>query len=85
MNTVIDNIIYVNFARTQTTIEKLLESYIDAPNDAITDPFLKQCKSVLTDDDFADLIDAIIDTGFYSVCDEDIQILVDEYYQRLNG
>jgi len=61
-----DNIIYVDFS--QTVIRTAHDRFLDI------------CQESLSEEDYADLLDAIADPDFYDTCDTDIQELVDSYF-----
>jgi len=44
--------------------------------------FLNICKTELCEDDYVDLLEAIISPYYYNKCDEVIQDLVNIYYDR---
>jgi len=70
--TACDNIIYVDFKR-------------GAVVDLAGMDLLDLCMAILSEDDYADLLDAIADPDFYHTCDPDIQALVDGYYGGMDG
>ena len=63
-----NNIVYVNF-KSKAVLD--------------TDScFLEICRSELSEEDFYDLLEAIVNPSIYSDSDEDIQDLVDFYYEH---
>ena len=62
------NIIYVNF-ESNFVLDR-------------NSNFLSLCKTELCEDDFEDLLEAIVNPQCYNECDDDIQALVDIYYEN---
>lgn len=46
--------------------------------------YLEICASTLAEDDYWDLLEAIVDPDFYQAVDEDLQDLVDGYFDSLS-
>jgi hypothetical protein len=66
-----DNIIY-------------LEQIKSVTNNTPANRYLEICRDTLDEADYDDLITAINDPEFYTLCDEEIQDLVDGYYDNLH-
>jgi hypothetical protein len=64
----LDNVIYVNFAARQQIDE--------------SDLFLIICREELCEDDYDELLEAIVDYNRYLECEHDIKELVDIYLNR---
>ena len=64
----LDNIIYVNCAASMTVDQ--------------SDLFLVICREELCEDDYEELLEAIVDQDVYEICDQDIKELVDAYWNR---
>ena len=68
-------IIYVDFKKRRTPEPSVL------PNSVMA--YLRQCRDILVDEDYRELITAIIDPEIYAQCDDDIQKLVDGYFAQI--
>lgn len=68
-------IIYVDFKKRRTPEPQM------SPNSVMS--YLRQCKNVLVDEDYNELLAAIIDPAIYSQCDPDIRKLADGYYVQI--
>jgi hypothetical protein len=61
--------------------------YLDLIKNTTNSPanrFLDICKETLIEEDYDDLIEAINDPEYYNLCEEEIQDLVDGYYDNLH-
>ena len=63
-----NNIVYVNF-KSKFVLDK-------------NSSFLQTCETELCEEDFEELLEAIVNPMCYFECDDDIQSLVDIYYQH---
>ena len=67
-------VIYVDFKKSKNLEPKI-------PANSIMN-YLLQCRSVLIEEDYRDLLAAIIDPAVYAVSDNDIQLLADGYFEQ---
>ena len=72
-----NNVIYADFTTgwRKATIE--LMEQCNLKND-----YLQMCAAVLDEDDYMDLIDAIVDHEFYDESDPEIKQLADKYFEN---
>jgi len=68
-------IIYVDFKKRSTPEPQVLPYSVMS--------YLKQCRDVLVEEDYHELMSAIVDPGIYAKCDEDIRKLADGYFAQL--
>ena len=67
-------IIHVDFRN-----RRILESKLP-PHSVMS--YLQQCREVLVDEDYRELVAAIVDPAIYATSDSDIQKLVDGYFAQ---
>lgn len=71
-----NNVVYVDFSKKWDQAAQAIVDSLSWTNQT----YLEICASTLAEDDYWDLIKAIKDPEFYQTIDEDLQDLVDGYF-----
>lgn len=71
-----DNVIHVDFTKKWEQEPRAVADSLNWTNQT----YLEICASTLAEDDYWDLLKAIKDPDFYQTIDEDLQDLVDGYF-----